>query len=265
MTAGAAFVPSSAAMAGHDLRTAFVTGASSGIGAALAKLLARTGLHVAIAARRESELARIAAEIAAEGGQATVVPLDVADPAAVTAAVQRTAAELGGLDLVVANAGLAVQRHSAKLRWSDCAAMLDVNVVGATATLVAAIPGMVERGRGHLVGVSSIAAYRGLPKLAVYSASKAYLGAMLEGMRVDLGPKGIFVTEVRPGYVRTAMNEGAGKLPMEMQPEHAAAEIVDAILARKAVHAFPLPVAAAMRSAAALPRGLWTAFARKMV
>lgn len=252
-------------MAGHDLRTAFVTGASVGIGAELAKLLARQGLHVAIAARREAELAAVAAAIRAEGGQATVVPVDVSDAAAITAAVQRIDGELGGLDLVVANAGVATQRHSAKLHWDDCATMLGVNVIGATATLVAAIPGMVARGRGHLVGVSSIAAYRGLPKLAVYSASKAYLSAMLEGMRVDLEPKGICVTDVRPGYVRTAMNEGAGKLPMELQPVEAAQEIVDAILAKKAVHAFPLPVAAAMRSAAALPRGLWTAFARKVM
>lgn len=252
-------------MAGHDLRTAFVTGASVGIGAELAKLLARQGLHVAIAARREAELAAVAAAIRAEGGHATVVPVDVSDAAAITAAVQRIDGELGGLDLVVANAGVATQRHSAKLQWDDCATMLGVNVIGATATLVAAIPGMVARGRGHLVGVSSIAAYRGLPKLAVYSASKAYLSAMLEGMRVDLEPKGICVTDVRPGYVRTAMNEGAGKLPMELQPVEAAQEIVDAILAKKAVHAFPLPVAAAMRSAAALPRGLWTAFARKVM
>jgi short-subunit dehydrogenase len=252
-------------MAGHDLRTAFVTGASVGIGAELAKLLARQGLHVAIAARREPELAAVAAAIRAEGGHATVVPVDVSDAAAITAAVQRIDAEQGGLDLVVANAGVATQRHSAKLQWDDCATMLGVNVIGATATLVAAIPGMVARGRGHLVGVSSIAAYRGLPKLAVYSASKAYLSAMLEGMRVDLGPKGICVTDVRPGYVRTAMNEGAGKLPMELQPVEAAQEIVDAILAKKAVHAFPMPVAAAMRSAAALPRGLWTAFARKVM
>ncbi len=252
-------------MAGHDLHTAFITGASCGIGAALAKALARSGLHVAIAARREPELQAVAEAIAREGGRATVVPVDVSDPVAVTTAVQRTARELGGLDLVIANAGVAAQRHSAKLRWDDCATMLGVNVIGATATLVAAIPAMVERGRGHLVGVSSIAAYRGLPKLAVYSASKAYLSAMLEGMRVDLEPCGIVVTDVRPGYVRTAMNEGAGRLPMELQPEQAAQEILDAILARKAVHAFPLPVAAAMRSAAALPRSLWTPLARKLV
>lgn len=252
-------------MTGHDLRTAFVTGASAGIGAAIASLLARNGLHVVLAARRETELAEVAAAIASEGGKATVVAVDVSDPAAITSAVQRMDRELGGLDLVIANAGTAVQRHSAKLEWIDCARMLEVNVIGATATLVAAIPGMVLRGRGHLVGVSSIAAYRGLPKLAVYSATKAYLSAMLEGMRIDLGPKGIVVTEVRPGYVRTALNEGAGKLPFEMQADEAAQEIVDAIFARKAFHAFPLPLAAAMRSASALPRGLWTTLARKMV
>jgi short-subunit dehydrogenase len=252
------------AMPGHDLRTAFITGASSGIGAALARLLARQGLTVAIAARREPDLRALALEIEASGGRAHVVPVDVSDPAAITAAVQQADRELGGLDLVVANAGVARQRTSTKLVWSDCADMIGVNIVGATATLVAAIPAMVERGRGHLVGVSSIAAYRGLPKLAVYSASKAYLSAMLEAMRVDLAPTGITVTEVRPGYVRTAMNEGAGKLPMELTPERAAEEIFDAIVAGKAMHAFPFAVATAMRSMATLPTGLWDKLAAKL-
>jgi short-subunit dehydrogenase len=252
------------AMAGHEIRTALVTGASAGIGEALAGLLARSGVHVALCARREADLHRVAAAIADAGGKASVYPVDVSDPVRIAEVVQQADRALGGLDLVVANAGVAKQRSSAKLEWSECDAMLGVNVVGATATLVAAIPAMVERGHGHLVGVSSIAAYRGLPKLAVYSASKAYLSAMLEGMRVDLEPKGIHVTDVRPGYVRTAMNEGAGKLPMEMTAEQAAHEIMDAIVAHKAVHAFPMAMATAMRSLAALPRGLWTVVARKM-
>ncbi len=252
-------------MPGHDLRTAFVTGASMGIGAALAHALARAGIHVAIAARREAELRAVADAITQAGGRASPVVVDVSDAAAITAAVQRCDAELGGLDLVVANAGVARQRHSAKLQWSDCADMLGVNVVGATATLVAAIPGMIERGRGQLVGVSSIAAYRGLPKLAVYSASKAYLSSLLDALRIDLEPKGICVTEVRPGYVRTAMNEGAGKLPFELQPDEAAQAILDAIVARKAQHAFPLPIAAAMRSMSALPRSWWQPIARRFV
>ncbi|MBC8066691.1 MAG: SDR family NAD(P)-dependent oxidoreductase [Deltaproteobacteria bacterium] len=251
-------------MPGHDLRTAFVTGASSGIGAALARLLARQGLTVAIAARREHDLRVLATEIEASGGRALVVPVDVSDPAAITLAVQDADRELGGLDLVIANAGVAKQRSSAKIDWNDCADMLGVNVIGATATLVAAIPAMVARGRGHLVGVSSISAFRGLPKLAVYSASKAYLSAMLEAMRVDLAPKGITVTDVRPGYVRTAMNEGADKLPMELTADAAAQEIFDAIAAGKAMHAFPFVVATAMRTMASLPIGLWDKLAAKL-
>lgn len=252
------------AMPGHEIRTAFITGASSGIGAALAQIMARAGIQVALAARRAHELEALAERIAADGGSARVHPVDVGDPAAITAAVLQADDACGGLDVVVANAGVATQRWSGKIDWHDCATMLDVNVVGATATLVAPIARMVERGRGHLVGVSSLAAYRGLPKLAVYSASKAYLSALCESLRVDLASTGIAVTEVRPGYVRTAMNAGAGKLPLELTAEAAAQEIFDAIVARKAVHAFPLAMAAAMRSVTSLPNALWDRIASKM-
>jgi short-subunit dehydrogenase len=253
-------------MPGHDLRTALVTGASSGIGEALCRLLARHGIHVALVARRESALQVVADAIAAEGGRALVVPADVSDPQAVGEAVHRAERELGGLDLVVANAGVAVTRWSGKLTWSDCAEQIGVNVVGATATLVSAIPGMLERGRGHLVGVSSLAAYRGLPKLAVYSASKAYLSALLESLRVDLGGNHIVVSDVRPGYVRTAMNANTkGKMPMSVDADRAAAEIFDAIVAKKAFHAFPLPVAGAMRSVSWLPNAIYDRVASKLM
>lgn len=253
-------------MPGHDLRTALVTGASSGIGSALSQLLARHGIHVALVARRPSELQKVVDAIAAEGGKASSFPADVSDPASITAAVERADAELGGLDLVVANAGVAVTRWSGKITWSDCADTIGVNVTGATATLVAAIPGMLARGKGHLVGVSSLAAYRGLPKLAVYSASKAYLSNLLESLRIDLGSKGIAVSEVRPGYVRTAMNANTqGKMPLSMDADEAAQEIFDAILAKKALHAFPMPVAMSMRSMSWLPTSIYDKVAAKLV
>ena len=253
-------------MPGHDLRTALVTGASSGIGSALAQLLARHGITVALVARRASELQNVADRITSEGGRSIVVPVDVSDPIAVTEAVKRVDAELDGLDLVVANAGVAVTRWSGKLVWDDCASTIGVNVVGATATLVAAIPGMIARGRGHLVGVSSLAAYRGLPKLAVYSASKAYLSSLLEALRIDLASKNITVSDVRPGYVRTAMNENTkGKMPLSLDASQAAQQIFDAILAKKALHAFPLPVASAMRSMSWLPIALYDKVAAKLV
>src|SRR5690606_13650507 len=141
-----------------DVRTAFITGASSGIGAALAKLLASEGVEVALAARRIEALEAVAAEIESEGGRARVCPVDVGDPAAVRAVIRDADEAMGGLDLVVANAGLGKTRWSGKLTWADCAPMLQVNVIGATATLIAILDRMVERKHGHLVGISSLAA-----------------------------------------------------------------------------------------------------------
>lgn len=245
-------------MANTEIRTALVTGASSGIGAALARLLASEGIAVALAARREEAMQEIAETIAADGGQASVHPLDVSDPEATIEAVGAIDDELGGLDLVVANAGVVKGRWSGKLQWDDVRDILAVNVVGATATLVAAMPRMVERGRGHLVGISSIASYRGLPKLAAYSASKAYLSNFLEGVRIDLRSAGIAVTDIRPGYVRTAMNEDSeGKLPFAVTAEDAARRIWKAIRARRSVLTFPLPMATAAHAMSSMPNLLY--------
>ena len=240
-----------------EIRTALVTGASSGIGAALARRLAAEGITVALTARREDALRSLAAEIEAAGGQASVHAVDVSDPVATVAAVQAADDALGGLDLVVANAGVGKGQWSGKLTWDDCADTLAVNVAGATATLTAVLPRMVARRRGHLVGVASIAAYRGLPKFAVYSASKAYLGAFLEALRVDLRGTGVHVTDVRPGYVRTAMTSENAKMPFIVSAEAAADAIWKAIRARKSVVTFPLPMAAGAHVRAALPNALF--------
>jgi short-subunit dehydrogenase len=239
------------------IRTALVTGASSGIGAALGRLLAQQGVAVALAARREDALRTLADEITAAGGTASVHPVDVADPAATVAAVQAADDALGGLDLVVANAGVATSRWSGKLTWADCADMLAVNVAGATATLLAVLPRMVERKRGHLVGVSSIAGQRGIPKLAAYCGSKAYLSTFLEGLRVDLRRTGVRVTDVRPGYVRTAMTADNTSLPFLVTADDAAARIWGAIRARRSVLTFPLPMAAGARVLKAVPNALY--------
>jgi short-subunit dehydrogenase len=238
-------------------RTALVTGASSGIGAALAARLCAEGIEVVLAARRVDTLDAIADDLRAKGGKARVAAIDVARPKAAIAEIQRIDAQLDGLDLVVANAGVAPGRWSGKLAWEDCEGIIDVNVAGATATLVAVLPRMVERGRGHLVGISSIAAFRGLPKFAAYSASKAYLSAFLEGVRVDLRGTGVHVTDVRPGYIKTALNAGNDKLPFMMSAEAAAATIWKAIRAQRSMIAFPFPTAAAMRTAAIMPRPVY--------
>jgi short-subunit dehydrogenase len=248
----------------NGYRTAFVTGASSGIGAVLCKRLAEHGLEVVLAARREAELRALAEEIARGGGKARVCPLDVGDPEAVVETMQRFDDELDGIDLVVANAGVGKTRWSGKLRWDDCAPTIQVNVVGTTATLTALIPRMITRQRGHLVGVSSLAAYRGLPRNAAYSASKAYVSTFLESLRVDLKSTPLAVTDVRPGYVETPMTEGNPRMPFLMEVDRAAQEIVDAIATRKGVHAFPLPLALGVRSIATLPNAIYDRIAHRM-
>ena len=172
-------------------RTALVTGATSGIGRALCLELASRGAHVALAARREGELERAVHEIEARGGRALPLVLDVTDAAAVEDAVKRADRELGSLDLVVANAGDGTTGHASTLRWEDVARVVDVNVKGAMATLVAAIPVMLAQQGGHLVGVSSLAGRRGLPQSGAYGASKAALSTFLESLRIDLAASGI--------------------------------------------------------------------------
>lgn len=223
-------------------RTALVTGASSGIGAALARLLAREGIEVVLAARRAVALHELAATITGEGGKAHVLELDVSDPERTAAKIQAIDDQLGGLDLVVANAGVGQSRWAGKLDWQACREVIDVNVSGAVATLVAVLPRMVERGRGQLVGISSVAQYRGLPKNASYSASKAFLSTFLESLRVDLRHTGVSVTDVRPGFVDTPLSASVPSKPFEIDANAAAKLIVDALARRRRVLVFPLPM-----------------------
>ncbi len=143
-------------------RTALITGASSGIGRELAKRLAARGINLALLARRPQALDSLVEEL---GTQVTVraVPTDVANTSITHATIQQLDHELGGIDLVIANAGQSAQVWSGELTWQHAEPLLATNVMGAAATLVALIPQMVARGHGHLVGVSSLAGYRALP------------------------------------------------------------------------------------------------------
>lgn len=226
----------------RETRRALITGASSGIGAALARTLAREGVEVVLVARREAALRELADAIVGEGGKAHVHALDVGDPDATVAAIQRLDDELGGIDLVVANAGVGGSRWAGKLDWDACRSIIDVNVRGAIATLVALLPRMVERGHGQLVGLSSVAQYRGLPKNAAYSASKAFLSTFLESLRVDLRGSGVSITDVRAGFVDTPLSAGVPSKPFEIDADAAAKLIRDAIAVRQGVLVFPLPM-----------------------
>jgi short-subunit dehydrogenase len=235
-------------------QTVLITGASSGIGRALALEYARRGAQLALCARRVAELESLALEVRALGGEAICLPVDVRDPAATADAVRRADRELGSLDRVIANAGRGDTRIATRLTWDEVEALIDVNVRGAMATLVASIPIFLAQQRGHLVGVSSLAGSRGLPLSAAYSASKAALSTFLESLRIDLAPAGIRVTDVQPGFVGTAFNQNAKHPTPFMWPvDKTARHIVRRLERAPAVVAFPWPLVFATRFARLLP------------
>ncbi len=235
-----------------------ITGASSGIGRALALEYARGGAKIAICARRVPELETLAAEIRDLGGEALCIPLDVCDPQAVDDAVRRADRELGGLEMVIANAGQGATRHSSQLAWADVAAIVDVNIRGAMATLVAAIPIFLAQRRGHLVGISSLAGRRALPHAAAYSASKSALSTFLEALRLDLAPAGIRVTDVQPGFVATPLTARAvHSRPFIWPVDKAARHIVRRLERAPAVVAFPWPLVLATSLARVLPASIY--------
>jgi short-subunit dehydrogenase len=241
-------------------RRALVTGASSGIGAGLAQQLAKRGLEVWCAARRAEALAEVVGKIERAGGKAHALVLDVAQVDATAARLAQLDQEVGGLDLVVANAGLGGSRATGTVletRWEDTRDLFQVNLLGAAATLSPFIKPMADRGFGQLVGISSIAADLPIPRGAPYGASKAGLSFWLESLDIELRPRGVAVTVVHPGFVRTPMSDQV-RDPMPFRVElDRAVEIIDAgIQERARMVRFPWVLGAISRSTRALPRFL---------
>jgi short-subunit dehydrogenase len=238
----------------HRYDTALVTGASSGLGWGLALQLAARGAHVVAAARRKDRLDQLCAEIAQRGGSAEALPLDCSDGDATYEAV-RALDDRRPLDLVIANAGAGHATPAYRPDWPTTRKVLELNLVGAAATLHGALPGMLARRRGHLVGMASVAGFgRGLPKLSAYCASKAGLVAFMESLRVDLDRNGIDVTTVCPGFVRTEMTAQLKRTAPFIVERDAAVEIILRGLDRRvSLCSFPLPVAAALRTLRFIP------------
>ena len=246
----------------HDpRRRALVTGASSGIGAELCKRLAADGYAVWLAARRATELESVAADIRRAGGRAEVVRLDVSDAEATARSVVALDEACDGFDLVVANAGVSVMGRPHKMTWDEQYHGMRVNFLGAAATLLPLVPRMMARGRGHLVGISSLAADLPLPLGAVYGATKAGLTHLLLGLRPALRAKGVHVTVIHPGFIATPLTADRPKsqLPFLMSTERAVRIITRAIERKQALRRFPWPTVLAIRIARLLPRA-WREF-----
>ncbi|MFF0429148.1 SDR family oxidoreductase [Streptomyces sp. NPDC004520] len=192
-------------------RTAVVTGAASGMGAATARLLAANGARVALLSRRADRLEDLAAKIAAEGGQAIAVPVDVTDDVSVDTAAAAIHAAYGPTDLVVNSAGVMLPNPLDDGRIDEWTRMIDTNVTGVlrivrafTADLVAA----AAAGRpADLVNISSIAAHVAFPSYAVYGATKAALTQLSTMLRTELGPRDVRVTNIEPGLTDTELGQ----------------------------------------------------------
>ncbi|HET7204316.1 MAG TPA: SDR family NAD(P)-dependent oxidoreductase [Steroidobacteraceae bacterium] len=205
-------------------RTFLITGASAGIGAALALEFARRGHALALAARRVENIEAMVPGLRAAGASRVVaIRLDVADTASIEPAIQQAAQALGRLDVVVANAGVGQRTPVGKGRLPVVRETLVVNLLGAIATIEAALPIMRAQGAGQVVGITSVARTRGLPGLGAYSASKAGLHRYLQSARAELRGTGITVTELAPGFIDTDMNRGQGARPFVIPVERGAA------------------------------------------
>ncbi len=239
-------------------KVVMITGASSGIGRGLALELASRGANLGLLARREDLLQEIVSETTARGVKAVAASADVRDARAVRAAADRFRNDLGPIDVLIANAGIGTADHALKLAPEHASDVININVLGAINSVSAVAPEMVARGQGRLVAMSSLAAYRGLPKSAAYCASKAALTSYFESVRIDLRNTGVGVTIIYPGFIKTDLTAGrAAKMPYLMELDYAVKKIVSAIEKEKKTYAFPWQLAAIVRSGLIMPASMY--------
>ena len=216
-------------------KNVIITGASSGIGAALASAFASKGYNLGLAARRIDKLELLARELEDKYQvQVAVIALDVQQDANIAPALSRLAQELGQVDIVVANAGVAGVRRSGSGNIELDKTIFQTNVIGAIATLDAATKMFLAQGHGHLVGMSSFSAFSPLPASAAYSASKAALTNYMNAMRLELMSKKINVTVIHPGFIKTDIAPHMDKYPFVIEADVAAQQMIRAIEANKA-------------------------------
>jgi len=234
-------------------RTALLTGATGGLGRATAKALAARGATLALSSRKPQELEQLAAELPGEGHR--VLPADLAEQGA----AQRLAAEAGEVDVLVANAGLPAAGRLTDFTPEQVARALRVNLEAPMLMAQALFPAMVERGGGHLVFISSLSGKAASPRSSIYNATKFGLRGFALGLRADLGPQGIGVSLVSPGFIREAgmFADAGAKPPPGMgtgTPEQVGAAVVKAVERDKTeITVAPLPQRALAHFALASP------------
>ena len=230
----------------------FITGASSGIGEALTRHYAPLATAIGLAARRQDLLETLALDLPCP---TAIFALDVADGAAIEDAAAEFIARFGPPDIVIANAGISIGTHGDELRDIDkLRRVLAVNVTGMAASLAAFAPAMKQAGRGTLVGISSVAGFRGLPGSGAYSASKAAATTWLESLRVELAGSGVSVVTICPGFIDTPMTRvNRYRMPFLLGADEAARRFARAIAAKRRLAVIPWQMAFVGLALRALP------------
>ncbi len=242
-------------------KTAWITGASTGIGREIAVKLARDGVRVAASARSADRLV----ELAQTQVGIVPVPVDVTNRTAVAVAHRRIVETIGTVDLAVLNAGVWHPMAASAYDAVQVAQSMSVNYLGIANALEPLIPGMIAAGKGHLALVASVAGYRGLPKAAAYAPSKAAVISLAEVLRLELPRHGITVSLINPGFVETPMT-AVNEFPMPyiIKADDAAERILKGLARNKFEIAFPWQLVMMLKLLRLMPNGLYLRLASRL-
>jgi len=244
-------------------KVAWVTGAGKGIGRELAKRLSEDGWTLAVSARTEDDLLRLASDCRPDSIHS--FPLDVTDLSATVETVAQISARLGKPDLVILNAGTHLPLSGDDFSVETFRALVETNLMGTVNGLSQILPQMIARGSGHIVVVASLAGYRGLPTSAAYGATKAGLINMCEALKPELSRYAVRLTLVNPGFVKTPLtNRNDFPMPDMISVEKAAAHILRGLDANAFEVAFPWRFAFLMKLLRIVPDRLFFAVTRRM-
>ena len=236
-----------------------LTGASSGIGEGIALAMAAKGAKLGLLARRAEMLEDLKQRCIEAGGEAITLPADVTDAKALSDAAETLRNHFGRIDMMIANAGIGGNNAETRDLQPDAVRkVIDINLLGAANAIHAVLPQMLESGSGHLVAVSSLAGFRGLPKSAAYSASKAGMTAFFESVRLDVQHRGVNVTIIQPGFIKTPLTaDRENKMPFLMELNDAVPHFLNAIENKKKFAAFPWQLATIVRLGKIMPAWLY--------
>jgi len=246
-------------------KTVILTGASSGIGLALARLLAKENVNLALVARRADILARLAEELKDSGSAVFPFKCDVSKREEIQNACREVQSRFGPVDIAILNAGVAYRGGVDPFNVEAAREIFAVNVFGVIDFIGEFLPDFKRRGEGLIVGVSSLADTRPLPRNGFYSGSKSALTYILNALRLEMKKHGVKVITVRPGFVKSAMTEkNTYPMPFMVTAEKAAAIILKGIKKGKTHIAFPFPMAAGARFVKFIPNVLYEPIASRI-